>query len=199
MKFIKKSLNNWYRGFYLWDLLLDGRKKIKNQTFSTWRLVWLIKIIKSRQKNGGVWNYIKLSIIKDQPKNDSSIHLGLAREWRFVMQTSLSQFFAITDFTTCKGCNTAAKVLVSPEQSLYVKKSAQKLFRTVFRIDPSFSTALRYIDKDNFECPKLGVLQKCPMILGEYQSPGGKFFWKKNLEKNLFLGKKRVFSKFFQH
>ena len=35
-------------------------------------------------------------------------------------------------------------------------------------------TALRYIDKDNFECPELGVVQKCPMILGEYHSPGGK-------------------------
>ena len=37
-------------------------------------------------------------------------------------------------------------------------------------------TALRYIDKDNFECPELGVVQKCSIILGEYQSPGGKFF-----------------------
>ena len=40
----------------------------------------------------------------------------------------------------------------------------------------SDDTVLRYIDKDNFECPELGVVQKCPMILGEYQSPGGKFF-----------------------
>ena len=47
-------------------------------------------------------------------------------------------------------------------------------------------TALRYIDKDNFECPELGVVQKCSMILGEYQSPGGKFFWKQNFEKMPF-------------
>ena len=58
---------------------------------------------------------------------------------------------------------------------------------------------LRYIDKDNFECPELGVVQKCPMILGEYQSPGGKFFWKQNFEKNLFLGKKEDFLVFFQN
>ena len=62
-----------------------------------------------------------------------------------------------------------------------------------------FNTALRYIDKDNFECPELGVVQKCSMILGEYQSPGGKFFGKQNSEKNVFLGKKRVFLTFFQH
>ena len=37
------------------------------------------------------------------------------------------------------------------------------------------------------------------MILGEYQSPGGKFFGKQNSEKNVFLGKKRVFLTFFQH
>ena len=43
------------------------------------------------------------------------------------MQTPLSQIFAIADFTPCKGCNTEANVLVSPDQSLYVKKSAQKL------------------------------------------------------------------------
>ena len=54
-------------------------------------------------------------------------------------------------------------------------------------------TALRYIDKNNFECPELGVVQKCPMILGEYQSPGGKFFWKQNFEKNAFWGKKKAF------
>ena len=42
---------------------------------------------------------------------------------------------------------------------------------------PSFCyTALRYIDKDNFEWPELGVVQKCPMIPGDYQTPGGKFF-----------------------
>ena len=37
-------------------------------------------------------------------------------------------------------------------------------------------TVLQHIDKDNFGCPELGVVQKCSMILGEYQSPGGKFF-----------------------
>ena len=56
---------------------------------------------------------------------------------------------------------------------------------------------LQYIDKDNFECPELGVVQKCPMILGEHQSPGGKFFGKQNFEKNLFLNQKRVFLVFF--
>ena len=40
----------------------------------------------------------------------------------------------------------------------------------------SLHTALRYIDKDNFECPELGVVQKCSIILGDHQSPGGKFF-----------------------
>ena len=67
--------------------------------------------------NGGVWSYIKLSIIQDQPEHTSSI-LYLAREWRFVIQTSKPRIFAIPNFTTCKGCNTAAKVVISPQQSL---------------------------------------------------------------------------------
>ena len=61
------------------------------------------------------------------------------------------------------------------------------------------TTALRYIDKDNFECPELGVVQKCPMILSEYQSPGGKFFWKQNFEKMPIEVKKRCFLAFCQH
>ena len=65
--------------------------------------------------NGGVWNNIKLSIIQDQPERNSSLSLDIAREWRSVMQTLQSQIFAIPDFTTCKACNTAAKIFVSTE------------------------------------------------------------------------------------
>ena len=68
--------------------------------------------------NGGVWNYIELSIIQDQSQHDSSIRLDLAREWRYVVKTSQSQFFAIPDFMIYIRCNTAAKVLVSAWQSL---------------------------------------------------------------------------------
>ena len=81
--------------------------------------IWLNfqKSLKAGKMNGGVWNYIELSIIQDQSQHNSSICLDLAREWRFVVKTSQSQIFAIPDFMIYKGCNTAAKVLVSPWQS----------------------------------------------------------------------------------
>ena len=100
------------------------KSKIKLFLHKTW--LDFLKLPKVVKLNGGVWNYFKLSIIQDQPEYNSSIHLDLAREWRFVMQTSQSQVFTIPNFTTCKGCNTAAKVLVSPEQSLQITKSVQK-------------------------------------------------------------------------
>ena len=68
--------------------------------------------------NGGAWNYIELSIIQDQSQHDSSIRLDLAREWRYVVKTSQSQFFAILDFMIYIRGSTAAKVLVSAWQSL---------------------------------------------------------------------------------
>ena len=61
------------------------------------------------------------------------------------------------------------------------------------------NTPSRYIDKDTFECPEPWLAQKCPTLLGEHQSPAGKFFRRQNFEKNLFLGKKSLFSVFFQH
>ena len=114
--------------------LVTRWKKRKSKIKLFWHETWfgLQKLWKVGKINDGIWNYIKLSIIQDQPKHNSSIRLGLAREWRFVMQTSLSQIFAIADFTTCKSCNTAAKILVSPEKGLYVKKSAQKLSLELF-------------------------------------------------------------------
>ena len=57
-------------------------------------------------------NYLSF---KTNPSNTSSIRLDLASESRFVMQTSKPQIFATPDFTTCKGYNTSAKVLISPE------------------------------------------------------------------------------------
>ena len=68
--------------------------------------------------NGGAWNYIELSIIQDQSQHDSSIRLDLAREWRYVVKTSQSQIFAISDFMIYIRSDTKAKVLVSPWQSL---------------------------------------------------------------------------------
>ena len=67
--------------------------------------------------NGGVWNYIELSIIQDQSQHNSSICLDLAKEWRFVVKTSQSQIFAISEFMIYIRINTKAKVLVSPWQS----------------------------------------------------------------------------------
>ena len=68
--------------------------------------------------NGGVWNYIELSIIQDQSQPSSSICLDLARVWRNVVKTSQSQIFAISDFMIYIRSDTKAKVLVSPWQSL---------------------------------------------------------------------------------
>ena len=65
--------------------------------------------------NGGIWNYINLSIIQDQFQHNSSIRWNLAREWRVVVQTSKSQFFANPRFSIFIWCKTVAKVLVSPE------------------------------------------------------------------------------------
>ena len=48
------------------------------------------------------------------------------------MQKSQSPFFAIPVFTICIGCNDAAKVLVSPEQSLQITKSGLKLSFELF-------------------------------------------------------------------
>ena len=68
--------------------------------------------------NGGVWNYIELSIIQDQSQHSSSICLHLARVWRNVVKTSQSQIFAISDFMIYIRSDTKAKVFVSPWQSL---------------------------------------------------------------------------------
>ena len=68
--------------------------------------------------NGGVWNYIELSIIQDQSQHSSLIRLNLAREWRYVVKRSQSQIFAIPDFMIYIRSNTAAKVLVWAWQSL---------------------------------------------------------------------------------
>ena len=57
----------------------------------------------------------------------------------------------------------------------FIKRKGQ-IMKIVFNQSIKFYTALQYIDKDNFECPELGVVQKCSMILGEYQPPGSKFF-----------------------
>ena len=65
--------------------------------------------------NGGIRNYIKLSIIQDQSQHNSSIRWNLAREWGVVVQTSKSQLLANPHFTIFNWCKTAAKVLVSPE------------------------------------------------------------------------------------
>ena len=115
------------------EFFIQWKKKqsiIKLFLHKTW--LDFLKLPKVVKLNGGVWNYFKLSIFQDQPEYNSSIYLDLAREWRFVMQTSQSQIFAIPDLTICKGCNTVAKVLVSPEQSFYVKKSEQKLSLELF-------------------------------------------------------------------
>ena len=68
--------------------------------------------------NGGVWNYIELSIIQDQSQHSSSICLDLAIVWRNVVKTSQLQIFAISDFVIYIRSDTKAKVLVSPWQSL---------------------------------------------------------------------------------
>ena len=68
--------------------------------------------------NGGVWNYIKLSIIQDQSQHSGSIRLDLAIVWRNDVKTSQSQIFAISDFLIYIRGNTKAKVLVSTWQSL---------------------------------------------------------------------------------
>ena len=90
-------------------------KRDQNQTFLHESWLNSQKLWQADKMTGGVQNYIKLSIIQDQPEHTSSIRLNLAREWRSVVQTSKPWIFTIPDFTICKGCNTAAKVLISPQ------------------------------------------------------------------------------------
>ena len=92
------------------------RSKIKLFWHETW--FGLQKSWKVGKINGGVWNYIELSTIQDQSQHSSLFCLDLVREWRFVVKTLQSQIFAIPDFLIYKGCITAAKVLVSPRQSI---------------------------------------------------------------------------------
>ena len=60
-------------------------KRDQNQTFL--HEFWLDcqKLWQVSKMNGGVWNYIKLSIIQDQPEHTGSIRLDLARERRCVV------------------------------------------------------------------------------------------------------------------
>ena len=116
--FIKKALKLISRFLLLKFFTQLKKKQSKIQLFYGETRLNFQESFKVGKMNGGVWSFIELSIIEDQSQHSSSIHLDLAREWRYVVKTSHSQILAIPDFMIYKGSNTAAKVLVSPWKSL---------------------------------------------------------------------------------
>ena len=116
--FLKKTLKTDIKVSFVEIFHSIEEKKSKIQLFYHETRLNFQSLLKVGKMNGGVWNYIELSIIQDQSQHSSSIRLDLAREWRYVVKTSQSQIFAIPDFMIYLRINTAAKVLISPWQSL---------------------------------------------------------------------------------